>query len=620
MKKKHILVLCVAFFGISAFGHDQIVHEAITVKAAASAYADSPACASFIDVISTDLALKDATNSIRIGSYDEDFKNDEDPIGGYRSINHFYDPITKLGLSENPWPIHNFVIGQNSFVWGSISNSPGVNSFLGSGKYNKWAWPNARYYEWLGLTATNHSDRQAALTNMFRSVGQVMHLLEDTTQPQHVRNEQHLETFPYTSISTPWRSPIEDWGNTNVANLNYGDGSMLDWKGDGFTKLEDFWDRGFYRANGVQALDDDASGTDPTKTLGLAEWCNGNFVGDRHKFGDYYKTSDIRYYPYPSRSSSTDYNQKLHNQASGLGTWTFRNGTQGKGIYLNKTGDGVQYNDISRFTYLGTKFPNGLGSWSTTIKDDNVLSNYHNVFIPKAVQYSAGLLDYFFRGNMEVSIIGLNTNTLQVTNLIVNTSGQDFHGGAFYWFQEDSNSVRTLVQSNNWSGTFTNGQSLTNVVSFTNELFLVYQGTIGYSNSAALDPVDANIGIAAARASIIQTIDYPDDYRYYEPTGFSFTTNLVSQDFPFVPQKYSAVINTATFDDFGSIGGTNATPTYYPGAGYGYPATLTSVTVDSSQITVVGNHLSVSLTATDSNVFGPPMGYKNVSITWRVYY
>jgi len=41
-----------------------------------------------------------------------------------------------------------------------------------------------------------------------------MHLLEDTTSPQHVRNEQHLPPV--------WKSPIEKWGSKNVAHLNYG--------------------------------------------------------------------------------------------------------------------------------------------------------------------------------------------------------------------------------------------------------------------------------------------------------------------------------------------------------------------------------------------------------------
>lgn len=107
MKKKHILILLsLCLFGVNSFSHDQIVHEAITVNAAESAF----------------------------------------------------------------------------------NNSSGFRGFL-INTSNTWSWQNARGYEWLGLTATNQLARQTNLDNMFRAVGQVMHLLEDTTQPQHVRNE-----------------------------------------------------------------------------------------------------------------------------------------------------------------------------------------------------------------------------------------------------------------------------------------------------------------------------------------------------------------------------------------------------------------------------------------------
>ena len=112
--------------------------------------------------------------------------------------------------------------------------------------------------------------------------------------------------------------------------------------------------------------------------------------------------------------------------ASGIQPLILKTGPQGQAIYLNKTGDGVTFPDHSRFDYFGAKFPHfGM----ITINDYNVLSNYHNVFIPKAVKYSAGLLDYFFRGTMSVSLNLATNNPYTFTNL--NTSGQDFYEGSF---------------------------------------------------------------------------------------------------------------------------------------------------------------------------------------------
>jgi hypothetical protein len=67
---------------------------------------------------------------------------------------------------------------------------------------------------------------------------------------------------------------------------------MLDWRGAGFTKLEDFWDRHMYQGH-ASALNADTNGG--TSTLGLAEWCNGNFLGARHLYGEYYPSNSIKH-------------------------------------------------------------------------------------------------------------------------------------------------------------------------------------------------------------------------------------------------------------------------------------------------------------------------------------
>lgn len=191
MKAKQLLLLSVILFKTNLFGHEQVVHEAITFNAAESAFDDSPRYASFINLTSFDLPLsgiKSGTNSMRIGSFDEDFGPKEEKLGGYRSLNHFYDPLDTgfgKGLSDSP-PDTRSLRGTNSFDWASISNFFGINSWYNPNPQNIWSWPNARYYEWLGLTATNQDERQTNLLNMFRSVGQVLHLLEDASQPQHV--------------------------------------------------------------------------------------------------------------------------------------------------------------------------------------------------------------------------------------------------------------------------------------------------------------------------------------------------------------------------------------------------------------------------------------------------
>jgi hypothetical protein len=183
-----------------------------------SALESSTSYAAALNTTADDCSPDDATRSIGDGSALEDnFFKDE---GGFRQLNHFYDPITGRGLSELP-VLPNRLIGQNSFTWASSFNCPGVDwggvagiAFRNVGKFNTWSWRNARDYQLFGLTTRERSDRHDALVNMFRSVGQVMHLLQDASQPQHVRNEQHLPFLWFYSR-------IEAYGTKNAPRLNH---------------------------------------------------------------------------------------------------------------------------------------------------------------------------------------------------------------------------------------------------------------------------------------------------------------------------------------------------------------------------------------------------------------
>src|SRR5215472_12743977 len=92
--------------------------------------------------------------------------------------------------------------------------------------------------------------------------------------------------------------------------------------------------------------------------------------------------------------------------------YTNEDGTIGKGIYLAKTRDGIHFNHIARINFLGTKVSGLTGARYTTIDDPLVLKDYHDLLIPKAVKYAAGLLDYFFRGTMDINTIGYDTNSM----------------------------------------------------------------------------------------------------------------------------------------------------------------------------------------------------------------
>src|SRR5258706_4611405 len=210
-----------------ALAHEITVHRGITASDEVSAFTYSPAYRDFLNAVSLDCDLAKATNTLVEGSAREDYVDQDE--GGKRPYNHFYDPLRSRGLSDIPPDRHNLTLlgaisplGKDSFTWASIRNSPGVDfpGILGVaniGKYNKWSWQNARDYEWTGLTAAYKSDRVQALTNMFRAVGQVVHLLQDTSQPQHARNEHQVFFDSFLGPVNIWHSPIEIYGDTNAS-------------------------------------------------------------------------------------------------------------------------------------------------------------------------------------------------------------------------------------------------------------------------------------------------------------------------------------------------------------------------------------------------------------------
>jgi hypothetical protein len=120
--------------------HDVLVHHDIAENAAASARTYSSVYRGFFDVISSDCDYKIAVDSMLNGSEREDDRDKDE--GGKRSLNHFYDPLTGLGLSNIIPDDRIAPFGRDSLTWASTSNCPGVDvgwPISNKGKYNIWS-------------------------------------------------------------------------------------------------------------------------------------------------------------------------------------------------------------------------------------------------------------------------------------------------------------------------------------------------------------------------------------------------------------------------------------------------------------------------------------------------
>ncbi|MCP4702346.1 MAG: hypothetical protein GY862_36620 [Gammaproteobacteria bacterium] len=96
-----------------------------------------------------------------------------------RYRNHYYDPINGRGYR------YGFVLrGEASPDWGL---EDGEHNFI----TQRYSFDDARDYLYEGLTLEGKKERENRLTLLFRTLGQVIHLVEDMGQPAHTRNDSH---------------------------------------------------------------------------------------------------------------------------------------------------------------------------------------------------------------------------------------------------------------------------------------------------------------------------------------------------------------------------------------------------------------------------------------------
>ena len=415
-----------------------------------------------------------------------------------RYINHFYDPITNLGLtdnSESPWYLFGYLGSPlASFNWASTRNISGTRA------QNTDSWQNARDYEFEALTTAAKLDRDKSSSHLFSSIGHVIHLLQDLSQPGHTRNDNHANKA---------HRYIENYGARHYGVARFPLDAIvdpLDWQAAGFRKLQDFWDRGFYTGTSATPLDNDGG----AQTLGLAEFSNGNFLSEDRLYGELYSKG----YAYPSLYSSTNFSTLKTNPMGAAQQVFLRDGIAAVRLLIAKTADGISVTNHSALGFLAYKKMTTLGSGlGVSIYDEAVLADYHAILIPKAVAYSGGAIDYFFRGRLGLRLTW-DENQSRYNLRITNASTQAFKGGAFTLYSDDQNGNRNamaLTMVNPWNAGSTLAPSASVETTFqapggtVSGYMLVYKGTIGIDgNGVASDPVDAGIAIAAHQFKILR--------------------------------------------------------------------------------------------------------------------
>jgi hypothetical protein len=292
-----------------------------------------------------------------------------------RSVNHFHNPLkgwNEAGLNDSILGILSYT-GQSQILW---AQNPNQN--VGG----NWSWQDARGYFYTALTSTNITQREEYFARTFRGVGQLMHLVEDASVPEHTRNDAHVLPAYEKYVMNMQKSPLWTIWINNPAPF---DKTILDIPSfsSAPVRISRIIDTDFY----------DSLYPDPGVTvnsrIGMAEYTNANFLSRDTMFTDDLNTTHRHYAPYPKGSNAILWTDYSNNQR-----------------YLKKTGDGepvnhlaiasILYNDrMKYFPQYHSLLPVGL--------DDKCYEEYASKLIPRAVGYSAGLLDYFFRGTLEIT-------------------------------------------------------------------------------------------------------------------------------------------------------------------------------------------------------------------------
>ncbi|MBW2169629.1 MAG: hypothetical protein JRG69_10275, partial [Deltaproteobacteria bacterium] len=343
---------------------------------------------------------------ISFGGKSEDFgKKGENDFKSSRAFNHFHDPL------EN-WDNAGFDKWVNFFYYGNYGRSPvsailwGMNPGQQDFEENKpktgdWSWGKAREYYYQALTDHTEGERNEDFADCFRALGQVLHLLQDVSVPLHTRNDLHI--FPLTKdpfTHEEYDAPVGRWtyetftkeylkellqdGQTFVAhhpNPILLSDPQPESNYSHLAPITGLFDRNQYNEGDPIPLNNNL--------IGLAEYSNSEFV-----------TQDTMWeYQHPSKNDTS------YTQIDWLNPeWVIaRDGeTEGR-IYIRKTvGEFIQH--FVRVDYW-TRECEGYGEVPHEFSlDDQCWKDYAAKLIPRAVGYSAGLLDYFFRGKM-----GLNS-------------------------------------------------------------------------------------------------------------------------------------------------------------------------------------------------------------------
>lgn len=289
----------------------------------------------------------------------------------FRSRQHFHNPLLswdQAGLAGRCLVLVP-LSGKASVRWAQDPNQ---------GLSGQAAWADARQAFLQALTLPSKAERDTAFAQTFQILGQQMHLVADLAAPAHTRNDPHcladgFEAWVSQSDNQSFiggllsRPPIPPDLSIFTLGVPISDPIAK-------VPIARLWDTDQYKLPGPTPA------VTLSPTIGLAEYSNANFFSDGTVFS-------ADQFPFPASTSVE------------LGPPEPEPKTGELRRYFKKVRDGELIDHLAVPSALYEFLPEALKDQEKGL-DDKVFQDYAAKLLPRAVGYSAALLDYFFRGSL----------------------------------------------------------------------------------------------------------------------------------------------------------------------------------------------------------------------------
>lgn len=349
-----------------------------------------------------------------------------------RVRHHFYDP-----LYNRPLTVLGIAAGEKSPDW-ALEDLEDFGS-------QAFSFRHARDYLYKALTLSDEQERKKHFGPTFQTLGHVIHHVQDMAQPQHVRNDIHPNVGAHKSFYEEYTDHPRVRSNLMFSGYN----------AVTFPQARSFWTTG--------------------EGKGLSEYTNRGFISAGTNFGD-----PSNRYPNPAFDPNSAWEADIRrpdlfpaanmpippecqSDASPCYMTFYRNTVvdsyRPSETKVNDKAStwSIFDQDLKAYNKTYTKTDPDTGQTYTTNQAFSLnrfnFDATHKFLIPRAVAYSSGLIDYFFRGQIDLDIEYDETTEGQY---LIKNKGTEVMKGDFTLYYDADDGKRYPVAGDTGSVTWRN--------------------------------------------------------------------------------------------------------------------------------------------------------------------